>query len=241
MISEKLMKPAQYAEHQLLTAILDGEFAPGSILPGERKLAEMIGVTRPTLRETLQKMSRDGWINIRHGKSTTVKDYMTEGGMGVLSTMARFGTELPLSFVEHFLSVRCVVLPPVSAMAMINQPERLEEFLHHCEQLDDDATVYTDYDWNLQLTMATCSGNPFFRIILNDFDFLYRKMGADYFSFKEARDMSRQYYRDLSSFVRNRDTEGVRNRVEQVMNDALNLWKSCMGNLKKAERAADGK
>ncbi len=241
MISEKLMKPAQYAEHKLLTAILEGEFAPGSVLPGERKLAEMIGVTRPTLRETLQKMSRDGWITIRHGKSTTVKDYMNEGGMGVLATMARFGTELPLSFVEHFLNVRCIVMPPVSAMAVENQPERLEAFLKMSEGLEEESAAYTDYDWNLQLTMATCSGNPFFRIILNDFDFLYRKMGGDYFAFNEARELSKLYYAELSELVRNRDTEGVKERVGKVMNDALNLWKSCVGNSNLNSGADHGK
>jgi len=229
MISEKLMKPAQYAEHQLLTAILDGEFSPGTILPGERKLAEMIGVTRPTLRETLQKMSRDGWITIRHGKSTMVKDYMNEGGMGVLATLARFGDHLPLGFVEHFLKVRCVVLPPVSRMALEHHPDKLEDYLKLAEKLTDESKAYTDYDWKLQLSMASFSGNPFFRIILNDFDFLYRKMGGEYFNIKEARKLSMAYYRDLLSLVIKRDADGVEQRVSKVMADALDLWKAFMG------------
>ena len=226
MISEKLMRPAQYAEHKLLTAILGGEFQPGSILPGERKLAEMIGVTRPTLREILQKMSRDGWLNIRHGKSTMVRDYMNEGGMGVLSTLARFGDQLPLSYVEHFLKVRCVVLPPISKMAMENQPEQFENFLVQAAGLSENSEAYTDYDWKLQLNMASMSCNPFFRIILNDFDFLYRKMGGDYFKSKEARMLSQAYYSELLSLVRKKDGEGVQRRVAKVMDDALNLWKT---------------
>lgn len=229
MISEKLMKPAQYAEHQLLTAILEGEFTPGTILPGERKLSEMIGVTRPTLRETLQKMSRDGWINIRHGKSTMVKDYMNEGGMGVLATMARFGDHLPLGFVEHFLKVRCVVLPSVSRMALEHHPDKLEAYLILSDQLVEESEAYTDYDWKLQLSMASYSGNPFFRIILNDFDFLYRKMGGEYFNLKEARKLSKEYYKELLSLVIKRDGDGVEKRVARVMNDALNLWKAFMG------------
>lgn len=225
MISEKLMKPAQYAEHQLLTAIIEGEYKPGTILPGERKLAEMIGVTRPTLRETLQKMSRDGWISIRHGKSTMVKDYMNEGGMGVLSTLARFGEHLPLNFVEHFLGVRCVVLPQVSRMAAERDPDQLEILLADAETLEDDAAAYTEYDWHLQLTMASLSGNPFFRVILNDFDFLYRKMGEEYFKFKDARNLSKAYYEELLSLIVKRDGAGVENRVLKVMNEALNLWR----------------
>lgn len=226
MISEKRMKPAEHAERQVLSAILNGEFPPGSALPGERVLAEQIGVTRPTLRETLQKMAREGWLNIRHGKSTLVRDYMTEGGVGVLSTLARFGEDLPMHFVEYFLMVRCVILPPVAKMTMINDPNALECFLAEAKDLDDTAEAFTDYDWQLQLLMAGRSGNPFFRIILNDFDFMYRKMGRDYFLSPEARSLSMDYYRDLFDDVRQRNVAGVETCVARVMEQALALWKA---------------
>ena len=232
MNTEKPMKAAQFAEHQLLSAIIEGRFKPGTILPGERTLAGMIGVTRPTLRETLQKMARDGWISIRHGKPTQVKDYMTEGGMGILATMARFGEHLPLGFVEHFLSVRCVVLPPVSRMAVEHHPAELENLLAQGGRLTDGPMAYTEYDWTLQLTMASLSGNPFFRIFLNDFDGLYRKMGEGYFASDEARALSRAYYAELKALVAQRDGDAVERRVSRVMNDALQLWKR----LKKEER-----
>ena len=232
MTSEKLMRPAQYAEHRLLTAILGGEYPPGTDLPAERKLAELIGVTRPTLREILQKMAREGWLNIRHGKSTTVKDYMNEGGMGVLATMARFADDLPLNFVEHFLKFRCVVIPSVSKMALENQPIMLENDLLQSEHLEDTSEIYTDYDWKLQLNMATYSGNLFFRMILNDFDFMYRKLGGEYFRRKEARALSRQYYSDLLILVGKKDGAGVEKRVGRVMEDALELWKSMVSGIK---------
>ena len=37
-------------------------------LPSERDLADKIGVTRTTLREVLQRLARDGWLTIQHGK-----------------------------------------------------------------------------------------------------------------------------------------------------------------------------
>jgi len=56
------MKPAELAENRLVEAILEGTFPINSSLPAERELAEMLGVTRPTLREVLQRLSRDGWL-----------------------------------------------------------------------------------------------------------------------------------------------------------------------------------
>ena len=55
-------RPRAHAESVLLAAILDGTFPPGTTLPGERTLAAQLGVTRPTLREALQRLARDGWL-----------------------------------------------------------------------------------------------------------------------------------------------------------------------------------
>ena len=57
----KAQSPAGFAEEYIVESIWNGKFAPGSILPAERELSELIGVTRTTLREVLQRLARDGW------------------------------------------------------------------------------------------------------------------------------------------------------------------------------------
>lgn len=229
MISEKLMKPAQYAEHQVLTSILQGKYPPGTNLPGERKLAEEIGVTRPTLRETLQKMGREGWLIIRHGKPTMVNDYLHDGGMGVLSTMARYGEDLPKEFLEQFLEMRVVLLPPVVRMTMDYNPQALEDYLMTYSMLENSGESYADYDWELQMLMAKQSGNLFFRFFLKDFEIAFRRMAVSYFDIEDARNISRNYYQDLLGHVRQRDNDQVVNCVFQVMTMALDFWKLVMG------------
>jgi GntR family negative regulator for fad regulon and positive regulator of fabA len=46
-------KPAEWTESRLIQAILEGDFPINSTLTAERELAVQLGVTRPTLRETL--------------------------------------------------------------------------------------------------------------------------------------------------------------------------------------------
>ena len=75
-------KPAEFAENRLIQAIISGHFPINSNLPAERELAAQLGVTRPTLREALQRIARDGWIEIRHGKPTRVRNYWQEGNLG---------------------------------------------------------------------------------------------------------------------------------------------------------------
>ena len=59
------LRPTQYAEHILVTSILNGTYPAGAVLPGERDMANALGITRPTLRETLQRLAGEGWVQIR--------------------------------------------------------------------------------------------------------------------------------------------------------------------------------
>src|SRR5690349_20064042 len=47
---------------QILDDVVSGEFAPGEALPSERKLAEVLGVSRPGVREALQRVARAGLV-----------------------------------------------------------------------------------------------------------------------------------------------------------------------------------
>ena len=53
-------------------SILEGTLKPGQRLPAERKFAEQMGVSRPSLREALQKLSARGMLVARRGGGTTV-------------------------------------------------------------------------------------------------------------------------------------------------------------------------
>lgn len=58
----------------LRSRINDGFYAVGMRLPSEPDLAVELGVSRPTLREALRVLARDGWLVRRHGSGTFVAD-----------------------------------------------------------------------------------------------------------------------------------------------------------------------
>ena len=57
---------------QIRTLIENGEFAVGERLPGERELAEKLGVSRPTIREALIALEVEGLVHIRMGSGIYV-------------------------------------------------------------------------------------------------------------------------------------------------------------------------
>lgn len=59
---------------ELETRILEGSLKPGDRLPAERELATEMGVSRPSLREAIQKLVSKGLLVTRHGDGTVVTD-----------------------------------------------------------------------------------------------------------------------------------------------------------------------
>jgi len=219
-------RPAERVENRLITAIVDGEFPINSTLPPERELAQRLGVTRPTLREALQRLARDGWIEIHHGKSTRVRDYWHEGNLAVLGTIARHQDHVPPDFVPNLLQVRELLAPAYARLAVKRAAKNLAKFLENYQNLLDSPEVFAKADWEVHQYLTIESGNPIFTLILNGFKDLYPSVGAVYFTPPKARARSRKFYADLRACAAARDPERAEIITREVMQDSFNLWKS---------------
>ena len=62
------------AEQELRQAIARGTFRPGTQLPTEAELCQMLGVSRTVVREALRVLEEDGLVTRRHGVGTFVRD-----------------------------------------------------------------------------------------------------------------------------------------------------------------------
>ncbi len=218
------LRPTQHAEHILITSILSGGYPAGTALPGERALASEIGITRPTLRETLQRLASEGWVQIQHGKPTVVNDYWQKGGLGMLGTLAKYAEFLPKGFITRLLEVRVTLLPPVARLAAIHRPQKILDFLALRPQLADSVETYAAYDWELQMCMARESDNPIYALILNDFASIFQKMAARYFMAQKTRKASLSYYRNLAQAIERND-HSVEMIVKKAMEQSIEIWR----------------
>jgi GntR family negative regulator for fad regulon and positive regulator of fabA len=217
------LRPTLHAEHVLIVSILNGTYPPGSHLPSERILAQQIGVTRPTLRETLQRLASDKWITIQHGKPTKINDFWQEGGLSLLSTLAKYSDYLPNGFITHLLELRATLLPTFARLATRNAPHKLLSHLSRCARLAPEAEVYARYDWDLQSLMALHSENPIYLLILNDFASIFHTMAMQYFHHPQARRASLTYYHQLRDTI-SLGGEAVSRLVAAAMAQSISLW-----------------
>jgi len=223
-----VQKPAEIAEQRLLDGVLSGHFAVNSNLPGERSLAAQIGVTRPTLREALQRLARDGWLDIQHGKPTRVRDYWMEGNMGVLSTLAQTPSQQTSDFVAHLLEIRVLLAPAYTRQGMEAASSEIAALLAKFIDIEDIPAAFANADWELHHLLTLRAENPIFRLLLNNFQNLYRVMGEHYFTSPENRNRSRAYYTELLDCAKRRAYLKAETLTRDVMNESLALWKKIM-------------
>jgi GntR family transcriptional regulator, negative regulator for fad regulon and positive regulator of fabA len=221
-------KPAELAESRLIAAILEGHFAIGDNLPNERDLSTQLGVTRPTLREVLQRLARDGWLEINHGRPTRVRDYWQEGNLGVLGALARTPEHAPANFVPDLLRVRQLLAPAYTRLAVEREAAALADFLQPYLLLPDTAVALSQADWHLHHRLTVASGNPIFTLILNGFEGLYQVMGPLFFARPEARARSHFFYRQLLAATQTADADAAEQLAGQIMAESLAFWQAAV-------------
>lgn len=77
---------------QIKTLIVQGQLKPGDRLPSERSLMELMGRSRPTVREALRMLEREGFIRtIPGGSGAMVQQLSTDIVAQSLDTMLQVG------------------------------------------------------------------------------------------------------------------------------------------------------
>lgn len=102
---------------QLVDDVVDGEIAVGEALPSERRLAEVLGISRPAVREALQRIGQTGLVEVRHGGATTVRDFRKSAGLDLLPKLLVRGGRLDAAIARSVVEARAEVGPGIAALA----------------------------------------------------------------------------------------------------------------------------
>ena len=102
---------------------------PGESLPSERRLAEVLGVSRPAVREAIKRLTEAGLVEVRQGDATTVRDFRRHAGLEIQvslhqlePTIGIVGPKKILKIISDLTSARkwSVVVPFSSRELHIN-------------------------------------------------------------------------------------------------------------------------
>ncbi|MGK2235569.1 MAG: GntR family negative regulator for fad regulon and positive regulator of fabA [Pseudomonadota bacterium] len=227
----KAKSPAGFAEEYIVESIWNGDFPPGSILPAERELSELIGVTRTTLREVLQRLARDGWLTIQHGKPTKVNNFWETSGLNILETLARLDEDKMPELTDQLLSARTNISAIYTRAAIKLNPERVIEILSQSHELEDTAQAFADYDYKVHHELAVAGNNRIYVLILNGFRGFYSKIGCHYFSDAGTRELARQFYKDLTILAEKKEHDGAISMMRKYGHQTGEIWQKIRGDM----------
>ncbi|WDE03266.1 fatty acid metabolism transcriptional regulator FadR [Thalassomonas viridans] len=220
----KAQSPAGFAEQYIVESIWNGGFPPGSILPAERELSELIGVTRTTLREVLQRLARDGWLTIKHGKPTRVNNFWDTSSLNILENLAQLDQEGIPDLVDNLLSARTNISAIYVRGAIKNNPEKTIELLSAYRDVEDTGEAFAEFDYRLNKELVVASENPIYLLILNGFKGLYSRIGSLYFAQEQGREISRTYYQKLIDLAKENRFDDAVFAVRKYGIESGKLW-----------------
>lgn len=192
---------------QLEGMILEGTLKSGERLPAERALAERFGVSRPSLREAIQKLAAKGLLVSRQGGGNYVVDSLGSTFSDPLLHLLESNPEAQRDLLEfrQTLEASCAYYAALRATEV--DRERLTaafEALQDCYARADEVSRVEEgaADARFHLAIAEASHNAvLLHTIRGLFDLLKRNVvtniGGMYQQRTETRDMLISQHRDL--------------------------------------------
>src|SRR5580658_11341292 len=97
---------------------------PGDKLPSERELAELLKVSRSSIRDAIRGLELMGMVEPRHGSGTIVRELSTESVVNPFANALKQRQEM----VSELLDFRKMLEPPLAARAATHaSPEETSE------------------------------------------------------------------------------------------------------------------
>ncbi len=140
-------------------SIKSGAYAVDERLPTEHALAAEFQVSRPIIRDALQRLRDQGLIYSRRGAGSFVREQGIREPLG-------FGQMENLSDLQHCYDFRLTIEPEAAAMAAQRRsPEALQKIKTALNLLRDATNRQAhraDADFMFHLSIAQASANPYF-------------------------------------------------------------------------------
>lgn len=144
---------------QIRSSILSGEFAPGDKLPPERELAEMFGVSRPSVREALNVLASSGLVMSYQGGGTVVMSLVESSSSNPLSELIRVQQDRALDVIEVRKSMESWTAWYAAERALPDDIRRMDEIIAGMKRNLETNQPSEDLDANLHIVIARATHN----------------------------------------------------------------------------------
>lgn len=227
----KAQSPAALAEEYIVKSIWNNHFPAGTDLPAERELADIIGVTRTTLREVLQRLARDGWLSIQHGKPTRVNNVWETAGPNIIQTLIKLDSSTVPMIIANVVSLRTRMAEYYIPEAIRLDAKASLALFDKFASLKDNAKSYAEFDYNLYRSFTFVAEKPVYGLILNSFKDLYHQVASLFFSDANSRQLTLNFYHQIKRACETGDYQKAVEAMAQNRQHSTAIWSNMLKNL----------
>jgi DNA-binding FadR family transcriptional regulator len=160
------LSTASLVARQLLEELGREAFSPGTRLPSERDLAQMLGVARSTLREAMAALELLGIVEVRPGSGS----YLKADSSQLLSQALKWGLALGEPQVKDLVEVRehleVLAARLAAERATAAGIKRLRGHLDRMHDAGEDVDAFVEADISFHLEIAMIAKNAVLQSVL---------------------------------------------------------------------------
>lgn len=203
----------QIAE-QIRGSILSGEFNPGEKLPPERELAELFGVSRPSVREALNILTSSGLVETYQGGGTLVRSLVENSAGMPLSELIRIDGDRALDVIEVRKGMESWTAWYAASRALPEDVRRLQVVVDGMAKNLEQLKASEDFDAHFHMLVARATHNVVWghmmQSIFEAMQEFQRDVWRAVYMTEEDQRLLFSHHLKIYEMIRDRDADGAR-------------------------------
>lgn len=207
--------------------ILDGRLHVGDQLPAERELAQLLGVSRPSLRESLRVLEALGIVEIRLGGEggTFLSSRVSSGFVNVMKLQLALTSFSSDDVVETRLALEAWSCSEATLRRSDDDLRALAKILDEMERPGIPTAEFNRLDTAFHLRIAAATSNPLVAQLMESLRLMiHRSMVERYAQLEDWRLVATTVQQEHRAILDAIETRQTQHAVELVQHHIRSFW-----------------
>lgn len=208
---------------QMLSALINKEWVPGSKLPSENELKDMLGVSRNTIRQVVHKLNALGLTETRTGQGTYVKQVDVSFYTNFILPSIFLGDHDYRILMEFRKGIEVEGAKLAAERATEDDICVLEAIMEKLIANSYDIGVYSNIDTDFHVAIAEISKNEMFLKVMNMIKYLLSLRFEEGIR-RFGNESSVKIHQKILDAIREHDPEKAGKYMDQHLTSIINQF-----------------